>query len=92
MDVGCKWCAEPAYPATLINWHCPGCRARMLAGLPSREARAGWLRRWRDAGEGALADQVIEKLKEMAHDRQGGRENRLKMPSKAPNLPMERRK
>jgi len=41
----------------------------MLAALPSKESRAGWIARWRAQGEGAMADQVIEKLREMANER-----------------------
>lgn len=63
----CGFCAEPG--SALYRWTCPGCRARMLANLPSREARNNWIIHWRFQGETAMADAVIAKLREMADEK-----------------------
>ena len=63
----CEKCRDAnLHAATMIDNRCPGCRARMLATLPSREARQGWINRWRDKGEEAMAAAVLAKLREMA--------------------------
>lgn len=60
----CGFCAGPVQ--SMYSWTCPGCRARMLSALPSKQARQGWINRWRDRGEEAMVTAVIAKLREMA--------------------------
>ncbi len=62
----CHCCTEPAYPATMLNWNCPDCRARMLAACPDKITRQRWLARWRDQGEDAMADAVLARLRAMS--------------------------
>ena len=64
MDVGCAYC--DSLSGVLYRWTCPGCRARMLATLPTREMRSAYVQRWRAMGETEMADAVIAKLREMA--------------------------
>ena len=63
----CAYCrsATETNRHCLIDWYCPGCRARMLASLPTKQARQGWVRRWRDSGEIGMADAVVEILRTM---------------------------
>ena len=69
---GCEKCRDAhLHAATMIDNRCPSCRARMLAVLPSRESRAGWIRRWREQGESAMADKVLTLLREMQATKQG---------------------
>lgn len=37
----------------------------MLATLPSRELRMGWIRRWRDQGEHMMVNAVVDRLRMM---------------------------
>lgn len=67
MREDCNWCREPAYSGQMVDWNCPGCRARMLAACPDKLTRQRWLARWRDKGEGAMVAAVIAKLREMAN-------------------------
>lgn len=55
----CKTAGDCRY-----DWNCPVCRARMLAALPNQALRDGWLGRWRDAGEEAMAAAVEARLLE----------------------------
>ena len=65
-ESGCTLCQTTG---PLLDWRCPGCRARMLATCPDRITRQRWLTRWRNQGEDAMADAVVAKLKAMARDR-----------------------
>jgi hypothetical protein len=52
-------------PDWILAWQCPGCRARFLAGLPSKEWRQQAIAEWRKAGEVEMVAQVIALLREM---------------------------
>jgi len=56
----CPYCCEPG---TMIDWRCPGCRARMLAACPDRLTRQRWLARWRYQGDDEMVSRVVEALK-----------------------------
>jgi hypothetical protein len=59
----CKPCTDG--PAWFFDWHCPGCRARWLSTLPSKEWRQRAIAEWRKAGEIEMVAQVIALLREM---------------------------
>lgn len=61
----CAHCIEDLRNVWVGDWNCPGCRARMLARLPSREFRLGWMHRWREQGEHLMAMAVSERLRMM---------------------------
>lgn len=63
MSDGCDFCRDG--PAYFFDWRCPGCRARWLSTLPSREWRIQAVNEWRKAGEVEMVAQVIERLKEL---------------------------
>jgi hypothetical protein len=52
-------------PDWILAWQCPGCRARFLAGLPSREWRQQAINEWRKAGEVEMVAAVKRLLNEM---------------------------
>lgn len=63
-------------PAHFFDWHCPGCRARWLAALPSRDWRIQAINEWRKDGETEMVDAVIAELRKLAekhveNDQQG---------------------
>ena len=66
----CAYCEEDLRNVWVGDWNCPGCRARMLARLPNREQRMGWIRRWRDAGEHLMVNAVVDRVRSMdtCHD------------------------
>jgi hypothetical protein len=47
------------------SWGRVCCRVRFLLGQPNREARQGWVDRWRKQGDADLVAQVIQRLKEI---------------------------
>lgn len=61
----CAYCRDDLRRVWIGQWHCPGCRARLLARLPSREFRLGWMYRWREQGEHLMAMAVSERLRMM---------------------------
>ena len=66
----CAYCSGRKRPFGM-DWDCTGCRARFLAGLPGRQHRAFWVRRWREQGDVAIADRVLTLLREMQATKQG---------------------
>lgn len=66
-------CANCETESVMYRWECNGCLARFLSRLPSREARAGWIAKWRQAGKNEMADDVLEKLRAMANEHNNDR-------------------
>lgn len=63
--VDCACCREDLQNVWVGNWNCPGCRARLLATLPTREQRMAWIRKWRDDGEHLMVNAVVDRLREI---------------------------
>lgn len=61
----CVHCLDDLRNVWVGDWNCPGCRARMLVRLPSREQRMAWIRKWRNAGEHLMVNAVVDRLRKM---------------------------